>query len=67
MVHEKNVMNDAKILSFNMVRGNDLLRREFAIDDAVESGLGIYLFKFVPRYARTFVWRAKYKLAMLVR
>ena len=67
VVHEKNVMNDAKILSFNMVRGNDLLRREFAIDDAVESGLGIYLFKFVPRYARTFVWRAKYKLAMLVR
>lgn len=67
VVHEKNVMNDAKILSFNMVRDNVLLLREFAIDDAVESGLGVYMFKYIPRYARTFVWRAKYKLAMLVR
>lgn len=67
VVHKKNVMNDAKILSFNMVRGNDLLRCEFAIDDAVESGLGVYMFKYIPRYARTFAWRVKYKLAMLVR
>ena len=49
-----------------MVRGNDLLRCEFAIDDAVESGLWIYLFKFVPRYARTFVWRAKFIMTMRI-
>ena len=62
VVHEKNVMNDAKILSVNMVRDDDLLRCEFAIDDIIKSGLGIYLFKFLPRYARTFVKRAKYFL-----
>jgi len=62
VVHEKNVMNDAKILSVNMVRNDDLLRGEFAIDDVVKSGLGIYVFKFIPRYARTFVWRAKFIL-----
>lgn len=62
VVHEKNVMNDAKILTVNMVRNNDLLRSEFAIDDSVNSGFGIYVFKFLPRYAKTFVWRAKYKL-----
>ena len=67
MVHEKNVMNDAKILTVNMVRDNDLLRHEFAIDDVVKSGLGVYMLKFVPRYARTFVWRAKFILSRLMR
>ena len=65
VVHEKNVMNDAKILTANMVRDNDLLRREFAIDDVMKSGFGVYIFKFVPRYARTFVWRAKYILSRI--
>lgn len=59
VVHEKNVMNDAKFLRSKMVRDEDLLRREFAIDETVQSGLGIYLFKFMPRYGRTFVRRAK--------
>ena len=63
VVHEKNVMNDAKILSLNMVCDDDLLKCEFAIDDNVKSGLGIYMFKYLPRYARTFVWRVKYHLA----
>lgn len=38
-----------------MVRGDDLLRREFAIDETVQSELGIYMFYFLPRYGRTFV------------
>ena len=63
VVHEKNVMNDAKIFSVNMVADNELLRREFGVDDSVKFGLKLYVFKFLPRYAKTFVERVKYKLA----
>lgn len=42
-----------------MVRDEDLLRREFAINETVESGLGLYVFNFLPRYGRTFVRRVK--------
>ena len=59
VIHEKNVENDAYFLSAKMVRDGDLLRREFAIDETVESGIGLYLFKFLPRYGRTFVRRVK--------
>lgn len=59
VVHEKNMENDAFFLNAKMVRDGDLLRREFAIDEIVQSGLGIYLFKFLPRYGRTFVRRTK--------
>ena len=51
--------NDAFFLNAKMVRDSELLRREFAIDEAVESGLGIYLLKFLPRYVKTYVRRAK--------
>ena len=50
-----------------MVRDEDLLRREFAIDETVESGLGLYVFKFLPRYGRTFVRRVKEYLARKMR
>lgn len=60
VVHEKNILNDANfILHTKMVRDENRLRRDFAIDETVEYGLGIYLFKFLPRYGRTFVRRAK--------
>ena len=59
VVHEKNVMNDAKFLRSKMVSDGDLLRREFAIDETVQSGLGLYLFRFLPRYGRTFIRRTK--------
>lgn len=59
VIHEKNMENDAYFLKAKMVHDGDLLRREFAIDETVKSGLGIYLFKFMPRYGRTFVRRAK--------
>ena len=42
-----------------MVRDGDLLRRDFAIDETVESGLGLYIFRFLPRYGRTFVKSAR--------
>jgi len=59
VVHEKNMLNDAYFLNAKMVRGADLLRHEFAIDEIVRSGIGIYVFKFLPRYGRTFMRRAK--------
>ena len=59
VIHERNIGNDAYFLKAKMVRDEDLLRREFAIDETVKSGLGIYLFKFLPRYGRTFVRRTK--------
>lgn len=60
VVHEKNVMNDAKILSTKMVCDEGLLRREFAINDIIEYGPGVYFCKYIPRYLKTFVWRTKY-------
>ena len=65
VVHEKNVMNDAKFLTVQMVRDKDLLQREFAIDDEVRSGIGIYIHRFVPRYIKTFVWRTKYYIRLI--
>lgn len=62
VVHEKNMINDAIYLKVKMVKDSDVLRRDFGIDENVEFGLGIYLFKFLPRYARTFVRRVKERL-----
>jgi hypothetical protein len=59
VVHEKNVMNDAKFLRSKMVRNRDLLQREFAIDETVTSGIGLYLFDFLPRYGRSFAKRVR--------
>lgn len=50
---------DAYFLKARMVRDEDLLRREFAIDETVKSGFGLYVIKFLPRYGRTFVRRVK--------
>jgi hypothetical protein len=59
VIHEKNVENDAHFLNAKIVRDRDLLQRDFAIDETVESGLVLYLFKFLPRYGRTFIRRTK--------
>lgn len=59
IIHEKNVENDAYYLTAKMVRDGDLLRRQFAIDETVQSGMRIYLFKFLPRYGRMFMRRTK--------
>ena len=59
VVHEKNMLNDAYFLNAKMVRDGDLLRHESALDETVQSGLGIFLFKFLPRYGRIFIRRTK--------
>lgn len=64
VVHEKNVMNDAKFLTVSMVSDDAVLRHEFAVDDEVRYGIGLYIRRFVPRYIKTFVWRTKYYLRL---
>ena len=60
VVHEKNIINDANfILHTKMVRDENRLRQEFAIDETVKYGIGIYLHRFLPRYIKTFRRRAK--------
>ena len=60
VVHEKNILNDANfILHTKMVCDENRLRQEFAIDETVRYGIGIYLRRFLPRYIKTFGRRAK--------
>lgn len=63
VVHEKNMINDAYFLIGTRVVGDkNAMRKDFAVDEDVEIGAGVYCFKFLPRYIRTFVKRAKNKL-----
>lgn len=64
VVHEKNVMNDAKFLTVRMVRDEGLLQRDFAIDDEVRCGIGLFIRSFLPRYVKTFVRRSKYYIQL---
>lgn len=62
VVHERNMINDANILfGTKVVRDKDRLRRDFALDVNVDARLGVYAFKFLPRYLKTFVKRARRK------
>lgn len=57
VVHERNMLNDANFLiGTKVVRDGERLRREFAIEETIKTGMGIYVFKFMPRYLKTF-WR----------
>lgn len=60
VIHEKNMGNDAYFLMARMKCDSELLSRDFSIDEKVHAGLGLYLFKFVPRYIKTFVRRIGY-------
>lgn len=63
VVHEKNMINDANFLiGTKVVRDKNAMREGFAVNEEVDAGAGVYCFKFLPRYARTFVKRAKNKL-----
>ena len=63
VVHEKNMINDANfIIGTRVVRDKNAMREGFAVDEDVETGAGVYWLKFLPRYIRTFVKRAKNKL-----
>ena len=63
VVHEKNMINDANFLiGTRTVRNRNAMREFFAVDEDVDTGAWVYCFKFMPRYLRTFVKRAKNKL-----
>lgn len=62
VIHEKNMGNDAYFLNAKMVSDSEQLRRDFSLDGTLQSGIGIYLFRFLPRYFKTFVRRIGYKL-----
>ena len=59
VVHGKNVMNDAKFLNSKMIKGQNVLKSDFAIDAEVDYGTGLYVFNFLPRYIKMFVRRIK--------
>ena len=62
VVHDKNMGNDAYFLNAKMIKDNDLLEKDFGLQEKVNFGLGLYLRSFLPRYARTFARRLKIKV-----
>lgn len=62
VIHEKNMGNDAYFLKAKMISDKEMVRRDFAIDETVHSGTGLYLFRFLPRYCKTFVRRCGHRL-----
>ena len=62
VVHDKNVDNDAYYFLAKMVSDEMLLTRDFALNETVSHGWSLYLFRFLPRYARMFIRRTKYFL-----
>lgn len=63
VVHEKNMINDAFFLfKAKMICDDHVLKNEFGIDVIVKSGIGIYVSKFLPRYVKTFLRRAKQRV-----
>lgn len=62
VVHDKNMGNDAYFLGAKMVKDDDTLKRDFNVNEELHHSIGVYLFKFLPRYCKTFVRRATIKL-----
>lgn len=60
VVHDKNMVNDTYFLNAKMIRDDDVLKRDFGLNLIVRSGVGIYVCRFLPRYAKTFVRRCKF-------
>lgn len=61
VIHEKNMGNDAYFLfGSHMIGDSGFLRANFGIDETVKSGVGLCLFRFLPRYVKTFFRRIKY-------
>lgn len=62
VIHERNMGNDAYFLNVKMIKDNGLLRRDFAIDDYIRHSAMLYLCRFLPRYTKTFIRRARNRL-----
>jgi len=60
VVHDRNMVNDAFFIrGAKMVTDGKVLKEKFSIDQVSESGFSLYVFKFIPRYIKTFFRRAK--------
>lgn len=62
VIHEKNMGNDAYFLNAKMAEDKDILCREFGVNQTIKLGNSIYLYRFLPRYCKTFVRRIGYRL-----
>ncbi len=63
VIHERNMGNDAYfLLKTRMINDKDKLHHDFSINHSIESGVFLYVFVFLPRYARTFLRRTKHYL-----
>ena len=63
VVHERNMCNDAFYLwGIKPVRDSEAMRREFGVDVDCKCSLPLLAFHFVPRYIKTFLWRARRKI-----
>lgn len=63
VIHEKNMGNDAYfLLGIKRIKDVNILRRNFALDVVVKTGIGLFVYRFLPRYAKTFMRRVKYYL-----
>ena len=62
VVHEKNMGNDAYFLNARMMREQDLLQKDFGLQEKVNYGVGLYLQRFLPRYAKTFARRVMIRI-----
>ena len=62
VIHEKNMDNDAYFIRAHMMHDPDLLHRDFALDATLRHSLSLYLFRFLPRYAKHFLRRLRYHL-----
>jgi len=62
VIHEKNMGNDAYFLKAKMVKDKETLSRDFALKEKVESGICLYLFRFLPRFFKTLTRRVGYRL-----
>lgn len=63
VIHERNMDNDAYFLfGTKVIRDDGTLRRDFCIDESSRHGLSVYVFRFIPRYIKTFFRRARWRV-----
>lgn len=62
VIHDRNMGNDAYFLDAKMMRDEHLLIESFGIQEKVCYGVGFYLFRFMPRYLKTFIRRCGYRI-----
>ncbi len=65
VIHEKNMGNDAYFLNAKMINESDnqnenILAKNFGLQVEVNNGVGLYLFRYLPRYFKTFIRRCGY-------